>query len=47
MIWHQELSVPPWKPPTNQERRAAWAAKYYLLFKPHMHPRPQPKEERV
>jgi len=28
----------PWRPMDNREKRAAWAARYYLRFKPFEHP---------
>jgi|GEM_PF-4663537 len=45
MKWHQDKSCPPWRPLTNQERRAAWAAKYYLRYKPFQHPMPKESQD--
>lgn len=28
----------PFRPMDNMERRAAWAKKYYMLYKPFQHP---------
>ena len=28
----------PWRPMDNRERRAAWAAQYYLLYQSYTHP---------
>jgi hypothetical protein len=36
--WHQDFTAPPWRRLTNEERRAAWAAKYYIRYKPYTHP---------
>jgi len=33
----QRADVYPWRPMDNRERRAAWAVKYYLLYKPYGH----------
>lgn len=36
----------PFRPMSNMERRAAWAAKYYMLYKPFQHPIKEPPNKR-
>ena len=34
----QDKNTYPWRPMDNREKRAAWALRYYLQFKPFEHP---------
>ena len=35
---NQRTDTYPWRPMDNREKRAAWALRYYLQFKPFEHP---------